>query len=297
MPCKTMVDINFVATNRKWSMNEEEKRKQEAQAAAQTPEAAEAPATPNRDKLRKRLADRYPDQNFDADEDFYGRIDSDYDDYEGQLGQYREQEKKMVDLYNRDPRSARFLKEWADGNDPVILMIRHYGSDIKEILDDPEKIEEIAKANQEYVDRVAQEKGLEDEYEKNLEESLTLLEQVQTDRNLSDEDMEKVIAQLRDDANDVLMGRFTQDAIDRVLKALNYDQDVEAAGYEGEVRGKNKKIDEKLRKRKQGDGLARMEGNTGAGGGQANREGFRNVIRGGSIWDTGEPEKRTSRRS
>ena len=284
-------------------MNEEEKRQQEAQAAAQAaeaqaaPEEAAAPATPNRDKLRKRLSERYPDQNFDADEDFYGRIDSDYEDYEGQLGRYRENEGKMVDLFNRDPRSARFLKEWADGNDPVILMIRHYGSDIKEILDDPDKIEEIAKANKEYVDRVAQEKDLEDQYEKNLEESLTLLEQVQKDRNLSDDDMEKVIAQLRDDANDVLMGRFTQDAIDRVLKALNYDQDVEAAGYEGEVRGKNKKIDEKLRKRNQGDGLARIQGSTGGGGGQANREGFRNVIRGGSIWDTGEPEKRTSRRS
>lgn len=284
-------------------MNEEEKRQQEAQAAAQAaeaqaaPEEAAAPATPNRDKLRKRLSERYPDQNFDADEDFYGRIDSDYEDYEGQLGRYRENEGKMVDLFNRDPRSARFLKEWADGNDPVILMIRHYGSDIKEILDDPDKIEEIAKANKEYVDRVAQEKNLEDQYEKNLEESLTLLEQVQKDRNLSDDDMEKVIAQLRDDANDVLMGRFTQDAIDRVLKALNYDQDVEAAGYEGEVRGKNKKIDEKLRKRNQGDGLARIQGSTGGGAGQANREGFRNVIRGGSIWDTGEPEKRTSRRS
>lgn len=284
-------------------MNEEEKRQQEAQAAAQAaeaqaaPEESAAPATPNRDKLRKRLSERYPDQNFDADEDFYGRIDSDYEDYEGQLGRYRENEGKMVDLFNRDPRSARFLKEWADGNDPVILMIRHYGSDIKEILDDPDKIEEIAKANKEYVDRVAQEKNLEDQYEKNLEESLTLLEQVQKDRNLSDDDMEKVIAQLRDDANDVLMGRFTQDAIDRVLKALNYDQDVEAAGYEGEVRGKNKKIDEKLRKRNQGDGLARIQGSTGGGAGQANREGFRNVIRGGSIWDTGEPEKRTSRRS
>lgn len=284
-------------------MNEEEKRQQEAQAAAQAaeaqaaPEESAAPATPNRDKLRKRLSERYPDQNFDADEDFYGRIDSDYEDYEGQLGRYRENEGKMVDLFNRDPRSARFLKEWADGNDPVILMIRHYGSDLKEILDDPDKIEEIAKANKEYVDRVAQEKDLEDQYEKNLEESLTLLEQVQKDRNLSDDDMEKVIAQLRDDANDVLMGRFTQDAIDRVLKALNYDQDVEAAGYEGEVRGKNKKIDEKLRKRNQGDGLARIQGSTGGGGGQANREGFRNVIRGGSIWDTGEPEKRTSRRS
>lgn len=284
-------------------MNEEEKRQQEAQAAAQAaeaqaaPEAPATPATPNRDKLRKRLSERYPDQNFDEDEDFYGRIDSDYEDYEGQLGQYRENEGKMVDLFNRDPRSARFLKEWADGNDPVILMIRHYGSDIKEILDDPDKIEEIAKANKEYVDRVAQEKDLEDQYEKNLEESLTLLEQVQTTRNLTDEDMEKVIAQLRDDANDVLMGRFTQEAVDRALKALNYDQDVEAAGYEGEVRGKNKKIDEKLRKRNQGDGLARIQGSTGGGGGQANREGFRNVIRGGSIWDTGEPEKRTSRRS
>lgn len=276
-------------------MNEDEKKVQGEQAAAAP--AAPAPVTTNRDKLRKRLAERYPDQSFDEDEDLYGRIDSDYDDYEGQLGQYRANEEKMVDLFNRDPRSARFLKEWADGNDPVVLMIRHYGSDIREILDDPDKIEEIAKANKEYVDRVAQEKDLEDQYEKNLEESLTLLEKVQKDKGLSDEDMEKVIAQLRDDANDVLMGRFTQDAIDRVTKALNYDQDVEAAGYEGEVRGKNQRIDEKLRKRNQGDGLARIQGSTGGGGAQPNREGFRNVIRGGSIWDTGEPEKRTSHRS
>lgn len=273
-------------------MNEEEKKQIEQQAVTESQPAV--PATPNRDKLRKRMAERYPDENFDEDEALYGRIDSDYDDYEGQIGKYRENESRMVDLFNRDPRSARFLKDWADGGDPVVSIIREYGSDIREILDDPDKIEEIAKANKEYVDRVAQEKGLEDEYEKNLEESLNLLEKVQGERNLTDEQMEAVIAQLRDDANDVLMGRFTQEAVERVLKAQNHDADVEAAAYEGEVRGANKKIDEKLRKPKSGDGTPRLQGKNGSG--QPNREGMLNVMRGGSIWDTGEPEKRTSRR-
>jgi len=270
-------------------MNEEEKKIEEPQVAAEEPQPV---GTPNKDKLKKRLTERYPDENLDEDESMYGRIDADYDDYEGQLGKYRENEQKMVDLFNRDPRSARFLKEWADGGDPVIAIIRNYGSDIKDIIDDPEKIEEIAKANKEYVDRVAQEKGLEDEYEKNLEESLTLLENLQTERGLTDDDMEKVIAQLRDDANDVIMGRFTAEAVDRVLKAQNHDADVANAGYEGEVRGANKKIEDKLRKPKGGDGTPRLQGKNGAV--TPNREGMRNVVRGGSIWDTA-PETRTRR--
>lgn len=272
---------------------EEEKKIPEEQAPV-APAAESTPATPNRDALRKRLAERYPDENFDEDEALYGRINGDYDEYDSQLGKYKENESRMVDLFNRDPRSARFLTEWADGGDPVIAIIRNYGSDIKEMLDDPEKIDEIAKANKEYVDRISKEKGLEEEYEKNLEESLTLLENVQTERGLTDEQMKAAIAQLRDDAIDVIMGRFTAEALDRVLKAQNHDADVEAAAYEGEVRGANKKIDERLRKRQSGDGTARLQGKNG-GTQNLGREGMRNVIQGGSIWDTGEPEVRTRR--
>jgi hypothetical protein len=43
-----------------------------------------------------------------------------------------------------------------------------------------------------------------------------------------------------------------------ILKALNHDADVEDAVREGEVKGRNTRIVEKLRKQKAGDGLPDM---------------------------------------
>ena len=66
---------------------------------------------------------------------------------------------------------------------------------------------------------------------------------------------------------DGVMGKFTADSIDMAMKAINHDVDVEVAGHEGEVRGKNTKIEEKLRKQKKGDGIPNMDGkNRGVGG-------------------------------
>ena len=63
-----------------------------------------------------------------------------------------------------------------------------------------------------------------------------------------------------------------RDYIERcVMKAIKHDADVETAGYEGEVRGKNGKIEEKLRKEKAGDGLPQMGGKNGGSGAPTRR--------------------------
>ena len=48
-------------------------------------------------------------------------------------------------------------------------------------------------------------------------------------------------------------------------KALNHDIDVETADREGEVRGKNAKIEEKLRKNRKNDGTANLSGKNNTG--------------------------------
>ena len=47
------------------------------------------------------------------------------------------------------------------------------------------------------------------------------------------------------------------------LKAINHDNDVEDATREGEARGANKKIDEKLRKKGKTDTVPAVQGQTG----------------------------------
>ena len=62
-----------------------------------------------------------------------------------------------------------------------------------------------------------------------------------------------------------MMGKFSPETIEMIIKAQHYDNDVAQAGVEGEVRGKNAKVTETLRKPTRGDGTAQLDGKNGGG--------------------------------
>lgn len=218
-----------------------------------------------RDMAIERLRAKYPEGQFDDDEQLFSRINDDYDQYDSELAGYREREGKLSDMFTSDPRSARLMMEWRNGDDPAVALVRLYGQDIKDAIDDPEKQEAIAEANKEYMERVAKEKQYEEEYSANLAESLTLLEKAQQERGLSDEQIDDAMGWLIGIAKDAMMGKFSPETIEMAIKAQNYDNDVAQAGEEGEVRGKNAKITETLRKPTRGDGTAQLDGKNGGG--------------------------------
>lgn len=218
-----------------------------------------------RDIALERLRGRYPEEQFDDDEQIFGRINDDFDQFDSELAGYKEREGRFSDLFTSDPRSARLMMDWKDGVDPAVGLIRLYGEDIKEAIDDPERQEAIAEANREYMERVSKEQEYEQEYTSNLEASLTTLEQVQQETGLSDDEINDAMALLITVAKDAMLGKFTHDTILMAIKARNYDNDVAQAEAEGEVRGKNTKVTETLRKPKRGDGTAHLDGKNGGG--------------------------------
>ena len=217
-----------------------------------------------RDMMSERLRSRYPDREFADDESMYGQISDDYDAYDKELSGYKEREQQLVDMFSADPRSAQFLMNWRNGDDPVVSLVRQFGTDIKEALDDPARLEDIASANKEYLERVAKEKELEDEYQKNLAESLSYLEKFQSEHGLSDEEVDRVMEHLIGVVKDGVMGKFTAETIDMAMKALNHDADVAAADHDAEVRGRNAQIEERVRRRNQGDGVPMLGGSNTA---------------------------------
>lgn len=202
----------------------------------------------NRDRYMERLKTKYPDKEFADDEALFGQTNDDYDSYDNELSGYREREKALSDLFASNPRSAAFLTDWRKGEDPIIGMVRKFGDDFKAALEDPEKQEALAAANKEFAERIAQEKEYEGEYQKNLNETLTTLETMQQDEGLSDEDIDSAMDFLVGIVRDGIMGKFTRESVAMALKAIRHDSDVEQADREGEVRGRNTKIEEKLRK-------------------------------------------------
>ena len=220
----------------------------------------------NREKIAERIKNKYPDREFTDDEALFGQINDDYDNYDKDAAGYQEREKAFSDLFTSDPRSAAFLTNWRKGGNPAIELVRMFGDDFAEELKDPEKQEELAKASQEYAERVAKEKDFNEQYQKNIEETLSMLETIQEEEGKSDEEIDQAMEFLVTIMKDGILGKFSRESLDMAFKALNHDAHVEEAAHEGEVKGRNTKIEEKLRKGSRSDGTANLDGKNGGGG-------------------------------
>jgi hypothetical protein len=214
--------------------------------------------TTNREKYTERLKAKYPDKEYADEEAIFGQINEDYENYDNELSGYKEREKVLSDLFASNPRSAAFLMTWRNGGDPIVEMIRKFGDDFKAALEDPDKVEEIAAANKEYADRIAREREYEQEYQKNIAATLDSINAMQQEEGLDDDEIDNAMSFLMGIIKDGIMGKFTTESISMALKALNHDDDVAIADREGEVRGRNAKIEERLRKGKQTDGTANL---------------------------------------
>lgn len=218
-----------------------------------------------RDQFGERLKKKYPDREYADDEALFGQINDDYDDYDNRLNKYKERESRLTDLFSKDPRSAQFITDMAKGNDPWLAVIERLGIDgVTDLINDPSKQKEYAEANKKYVERLAKEKELEDEYQKNFAESMSLLERMQQERGLGDETIDEAMNLIMRITNEAIVGKFTEETINMALNAVNHDADMVNARTEGVVAGRNAKIDEKLRKPQHGDGMPDLAGSNNA---------------------------------
>lgn len=237
------------------------------------------PVKSRREQFGERLKAKYPDREYTDDEALFGQIDDDYADYENQLGEYRGREERMAKLMTDNPQAAQFISDLANDQDPWIAMLKRIGADgVTDLMNNPEKQAEYAEANKQYVERLAKEKQLEEEYQSNFAESMNVLGQIQQERGLSDETIDAAYDLIRQISDDAIVGRYSRETVEMALKALNHDADMENARSEGETAGRNAKIDEQLRKPQQGDGMPRGGGGNNAVPNEKRRRGFFDLV-------------------
>lgn len=225
---------------------------------------ANQPIKTNRELAMERMSARHPDKDFSEDEALYGQYVEELAQSDDEIAKYKEREQAFADMFTADPRAAQFMQNWRNGEDPAVGLVRQFGMEIKDAIDDPDMQEAMAEANKEFVERVAKEKEYEEVYKANLAQSLSDLEAIQQEMGLSDEEAENALMFLHTISAEGVMGKFTPANIKMALKAMNHDADVAQAAHEGEVKGRNIKIDEKLRTKKKGDGTVALDGKNGA---------------------------------
>ena len=222
-----------------------------------------------RDVVLERLRGEFPDKKFEDEEEIYGQINDDYDQYEQEINGYKDREQALADMFYSDPRSAQFLSDMHNGMDPRLGLIRTYGIEIEDMLHDPEMQEQVAAAQKDYLERVAKSKELDEQYDKNMDETLATLAQFQTDHGMTDEEGDKVFAALLEIVRNGVVGKFPRELMEQVLKAQQYEGAVANAEEEGRVAGRNDRIVESLRKSAKGDGTQPLSGKNGRNGKQS----------------------------
>lgn len=227
-----------------------------------------------RDSLTKRIKDRDPEFEYTDDEALFDRIGSDYDKYDSELNDYKNQVGSFEDLLSNDPHAAQFVTDLSAGRDPWVALIERIGADgITDMLNDPEKLEAYAAANKEYLKRVATEKEINEKRKENLKASRELVDSIIAE-GISEEDMDNALDYLTEVANELLDGTYSEKAIRMALKALGYDRDIAEADQAGEVRGRNAKVEMSMRRPRQGDGVPSLNGANNAPEGLAPRNIF-----------------------
>lgn len=220
--------------------------------------AANQSVKTKRDLALERLKQRHPDVDYPDDESMYGAINDDYDADQKTLEGYKNNEKALSDMFTSDPRSAEFLKNWKNGENPWTSLVREFGDDVVDYLTDPDNAEEVAKAQEDYLKRVTEGNKLQEEYESNMKKSLDVFDEFE--KEYGEDTTNDIISKLLAVANDVIRGKFTKEALNMFRLAGDHDKDVADAAHEGEVKGRNANITKNIRLKKAGDGTADLDG-------------------------------------
>ena len=206
----------------------------------------------SRDRLKERYSKKYPDRDF-AGEDAVNAIDdeviAELEAFDAELEGYKANDKKIKDLFNSDPRSANFMVSWmAGGGNPIQYLLEIFGPELQEALESEEGRAKIVDSTNKWLERKATEEAGEAERMANYEQSVNDLVAFASEKGISDEQAMKVFEKVNQIGFDVIEGKYTREAYEMAYNAMNYASDVETARKEGEVAGKNAKIEEKLAK-------------------------------------------------
>lgn len=194
------------------------------------------------------MRNTYPDVNYDDEEDIFGAIEKDINDKDEKIKKNEEEGKKIVDLFTQDPRSAEFFNSWVKGKNPIESLIELFGDEFRDALDDPEQREKFSKSYQSFLEKVAKSKEMDKKADENLLATFELFDKMQKENGWSDEEVQEIFTKINDIYQDGLFCIIKPETITMVAKALNYDSDIEEASRVGEIKGKNAKITEKLKK-------------------------------------------------
>ena len=228
-------------------------------------------------RLKKKMQDKYSDRNYDAaagedgvsgEELLAESILQTLEEYEGSMNESRTKNQALNDLFFGDPRAAEFVHKWIQSQDPRAALVETFGDELSELATE-EGRGKFSDNLKSWRDRKSESDKLNAESEENWNNSLEALEAWGNEKGLDNDKKVAVMLRLVGIAANGLMNKYEPADFDMAWKEMNYDNDISNARREGEVTGRNARIDENKKRRQE---MAGMPPALNGQGGQMNRK-------------------------
>ena len=216
-------------------------------------EEQQAPIKSSREAFVARIKDRHPDLDETDEEGFYSAVNADYDEDDEdreELKKFREDDEKMRNIFQNDPRMANIFLGMARGENVLEYLIDNFGQDFLDAINDPENEEarqRIAEKQKQWVEKQAASRDLEAKAAENLDRALDAFDAVAEETGADDNAKEEAFKKFTEFQQRAIVNDIDEDMWRLFFNGVTHDADVEQASIEGEVRGRNAKISERLR--------------------------------------------------
>ena len=196
----------------------------------------------SRGVIVKRLIKHFPDRNFDSDDELFEVLASYDADLDERFEKLRKDQTKLAQIFTSNPKMAGFISTVIEGEDPLIACVRYFGGDVLQCAYDEDRLMQLRRENDAYLDRMQTYAKTEKEIEENWKVSAKSIERFKEAKGMTDEEFDMFIEKVCHLCEHVFMCDFSYEVLDTLFKGVNYDTDVDLAEQTGEVKGRNQRI-------------------------------------------------------
>jgi hypothetical protein len=216
------------------------------------PETAE-PLSPEFAEKAKKI---FVGKQFKSDKEMVDAVFNRITDLEIYYSENEEATQKITQVLDDQPEIGEIIRDMGKGATFAEALMRHVDlEDLKPVKGDPD-FEAWEEAKKERKRRIYEAKKFQDGLVVNRETSIKNIEKFRVEKKLTEEEMNQFAATLQKTLVDVIDGKFQFDFLNLMYDALKFKPALAEALKQGEIKGRNTKIEElKGKAQPKGDGL------------------------------------------
>lgn len=213
------------------------------------------PETPAIPRWKQHLSQKYPDRQFEDDSEAENAFYEDYEATNSKLAEAELNNKKVYELIESNPALADVIITMSEGVPFEIALARNVDLEALMPKDGEQNFDTIQQEFEGRKKRLEESRKRIETVESNREKSSQTAQEFYASKQMSDTEVKEFMDFVDNLFDGIFNGDISSKTLEKLYQAYKYEEDVQGALEQGEVNGRNAKIEAKRETISTTDGL------------------------------------------